>query len=169
MYCDECKQKPASVHLTQMFHGQKTEAHLCESCAAKKGAFMFDLGNNFSIPHLLGSILGNPYDTQEVLAQKQVLTCPQCGMNFLNIKQTGKLGCSECYTTFEQELEPTLRRINGNSQHVGKMPSRGGRQLLLRKQIEDLKSDLQQAVSNEQYEEAVKIRDTIKEIEKKMD
>lgn len=169
MYCDECKQKPATVHLTQMFQGQKTEAHLCESCAAKKGAFMFNFGNNLNIPHLLGSILGNPYDTKELLTQQQAPTCPECGMNFINIKQTGKLGCSECYTTFEQELEPTLRRINGNSQHVGKTPSRSGRQLLIKRQIEELKSELQQAVAGERYEDAVKIRDSIKELEKKLE
>ena len=166
MYCDECKQKPASVHLTQMFNGQKMESHLCETCAAQKGALMFDLGNSLGIPHLLGSILGNSYDKHFA---NNSPTCPGCGMSFANIKHTGKLGCSECYTTFEHELEPTLRRINGNSQHVGKIPSRGGKQVLLKKRIEELKAQLQQFVSSEQYEEAVAIRDTIKELEKQVE
>lgn len=169
MYCDECKQKPASVHVTHMYNGQKVESHLCETCAAKKGALMFDMGNNLSIPHLLGSILGNPYDLSGAPSSMVQKTCPECGMSFFNIKQAGKLGCSECYSTFEQELEPTLRRLNGNSQHVGKIPSRGGQEFMVRKQIDDLKTRLQHCVSTEQYEEAVQIRDAIKELEKTLD
>lgn len=167
MYCDQCKQRPASVHVTQMFNGQKIESHLCNECAAQKGALMFDMGNNLSIPHLLGSILGN--DLQEMAAPNYAASCPNCGMTFSNIKHTGKLGCSECYTAFERDLEPTLRRISGNSQHVGKIPARSGQQLVLRKKIEDLKTRLQQCVSNEKYEEAVALRDAIKELEKNLD
>lgn len=48
MYCEECKAKPAVVHFTQNIQGKKTEVHLCEDCAAKKGAILFDLDNKFS-------------------------------------------------------------------------------------------------------------------------
>ncbi|MEN6390307.1 MAG: UvrB/UvrC motif-containing protein [Syntrophomonas sp.] len=167
MYCDQCKQKPASVHVTHMYNGQKIESHLCDECAAQKGAWMFDMGNSLSIPHLLGSIFGN--DLQEVAGPSYEATCPNCGMTFSNIKQVGKLGCSVCYTAFEQEMEPTLRRISGSSKHVGKIPARSGQQLVLRKQIEDLKTILQQCVSSEKYEEAVEIRDAIKELEKNLE
>ncbi len=167
MFCDDCKQNPASVHLTQMFQGKKVETHLCEACAAKKGAMILDLDHNFSIAHLLGSFLGNPYDIQNA-AQSKTL-CPNCGMSFANIRQTGKIGCSECYQTFEQELEPTLRRINVNSEHIGKIPLRGGEQTLLRKDLNTLKIKLQEAVASEQYEKAVAIRDQIMELNKQLE
>jgi protein arginine kinase activator len=169
MYCEGCKEKPATVHVAQMINGQKVELHLCEACAAQKGAFMFDLGSTLSISHLLGSILGNPYEMQDVQSLSQVPVCPSCGMSFANIRHTGRLGCSQCYTAFEQELEPTLRRINSNSQHVGKIPSRGGQQVLLKKQIEEQKTLLQQAVAEEQYETAAEIRDFIKKLEKNLE
>jgi protein arginine kinase activator len=167
MYCDECKQKLASVHLTQMFQGQKIEMHLCETCAAKKGALLiFDQDNNFTIPQLLGSFLGNPYDFQEFQPVNNQTVCPNCGMSITNIIQTGKIGCSECYSTFDRELEPTFRRISGNTEHVGKIPNRSGENILLQRKIDELKNRLQQAVSNEQYEQAVEIRDAIKTFEK---
>ncbi|MGI5920565.1 MAG: UvrB/UvrC motif-containing protein [Syntrophomonadaceae bacterium] len=167
MYCEECKKRLATVHVTQLFNGAKVESHLCEECASKKGGFFFDLNNKFSIPHLLGSFFGNGY-VQGITAPVQNIQCPNCGMNFMNIRETGKLGCNECYTVFEQELEPILRRIHGNSQHIGKIPSRGGAQVLIQKKIENLKARLQQAVAKEEYEKAAEIRDSIKELEKKL-
>jgi len=160
----------ASVHVTQVYQGKKTETHLCETCAAKKGALMLDLDNNFSLPYFLGSFLGNPYDLKEVQNfNKKQHACINCGMTFANIRQSGKIGCSECYLVFEQELEPTLRRINGNNRHVGKVPSRSGKSLQARKKLDELKIDLQQAVAEEQYEKAVLIRDSIKALEKELE
>jgi protein arginine kinase activator len=168
MYCEECKQRPATVHLTQMYNGKKVETHLCETCAAQKGAFMFDVASNFSIPNLLSSLFGNNFNLQDVKTQLQVGTCPNCGMSLNDISKTGRLGCSECYTTFERELDPTLRRVHGNSEHVGKVPARGGEKVMVKKRIEHLKHQLQQAVAAEDYEKAAEIRDMIKDIEKKL-
>lgn len=168
MYCEECKQRPATVHLTQMYNGKKVEIHLCEACAAQKGAFMFDVASNFSIPNLLGSLFGSNFNLPEVQTQLPGRVCPNCGMSLNDIMNTGRLGCSECYTAFEKELEPTLRRVHGNSEHVGKVPARGGEKVMVKKQIEHLKQQLQQAVAAENYEKAAEIRDTIKDTEKKL-
>lgn len=167
MYCEECKQKPAAVHLTQVFNGTIMQSHLCEECAAKKGGFIFDPGSKFSIPNLLSSIFGSSCNV-DIAPVAEAGPCPNCGMNFYSIRETGKLGCSECYKVYEQELEPTLRRIHGNSQHMGKIPSRGGEKVLIRKQMENLKSQLQEAVSHEEYEKAAEIRDAIKNLESKL-
>jgi protein arginine kinase activator len=167
MYCEECKEKPATVHLTQMFDGKKVEIHLCEECAAKKGVQMFAPDNILSIPQLLGSFFGSS-NMQELKSPADAVACPNCGMRFLDIKQTGKLGCSECYTVFERNMEPILRRIHGNSRHIGRIPARGGEKVLINRQIRKLKSRLQEAVANEEYEKAAEIRDSIKEIEKKI-
>lgn len=170
MNCDECKNNPATVHLTQMINGKKVDAHLCGECAAKKGFLLFDMDNKFSIPNFLGSFLGSDFSLPNMhQASSHPSSCPRCGIHFTDIKQTGKLGCSECYTAFDRQLEPTLRRIHGNSQHIGKFPVRGGEKVLLKKQIEQFKVQLQQAVLEENYEKAAEIRDQIKSLEKGLD
>lgn len=169
MYCDECKERPATVHLTQMFNGKKVESHLCEQCAAQKGGLMFDFSNKYSISNLLGSFFGSHYNIAEMKPNSPPATCPNCGMNYSDITQTGKLGCAECYSAFERELQPSLRKIHGNRQHVGKIPARGGEKVLLNRQIQKLKQNLQQAVAGEEYEKAAEIRDRIKETEGKLD
>lgn len=167
MYCEECKQKPAAVHLTQVYNGNIIQTHLCEECAAKKGGFIFDPGSKFSIPNLLSSIFGSGV-TLESSPASEIKSCSGCGMTFNDIRKTGKLGCSQCYQVFAQEMEPTLRRIHGNSQHIGKIPSRGGEKVILKRQLDNLKTHLQEAVNREEYEKAAEIRDSIKEMESRL-
>lgn len=169
MYCEECKKQPATVHLTSIVNGVKVESHLCEQCASQKGSLIFDLNNKFSIPNLLGSFFGHTYNLEGLNAAPVNNVCPSCGMSFDTIRQTGRLGCSECYQAFEEELDPILRRIHGNSKHVGKIPSRGGERVLVQKKIGQLKNNLQQALAHEEYEKAAEIRDSIKSLEKKFE
>lgn len=168
MFCEECKEKPATVHLTQVFNGEKVESHLCENCASQKSGFIFDTVNKFSLPNLLGGMFGANYSLQKVPETATPSKCPNCGMRIIDIRQAGKLGCSECYKVYEQELEAPLRRIHGSSQHIGKIPVRGGEKVLVRKQIETLKNRLQEAIREEQYEKAAEIRDQVKEMESKL-
>ena len=167
MYCDECKTKPATVSVTQMFNGNQVQLHLCPECAAQKGVGFFDLGGT-SLPKLLGSFFGlGPLSMGQV--QPSLVTsksCPNCGVSLKSIGQDGRLGCNRCYEVFREHLEPTLRRIHGNTVHTGKLPKKGAGKIKLQRQIEQLKSELQAAVVNEQYEKAAGLRDRIKELEK---
>jgi protein arginine kinase activator len=167
MYCDECKTKPATVSVTQMFNGNQVQLHLCPECAAQKGVGFFDLGGT-SLPKLLGSFFGlGPLSMGQV--QPSLVTsksCPNCGVSLKSIGQDGRLGCNRCYEVFREHLEPTLRRIHGNTVHTGKLPKKGAGKIKLQRQIEQLKSELQAAVVNEQYEKAAELRDRIKELEK---
>lgn len=167
MYCEECKIRPATVHLAQMFDGKKIETHLCEQCASQKGSIIFGADQQLSIANILGSFLGGNYSIQEARSANQHSTCPGCGIKFSDVRQTGKLGCAQCYIAFEEELEPSLRRIHGNRQHVGKIPLRGGEKYWWKRQVEGLKQQLQEAVAREEYEEAADIRDEIKKLEKR--
>jgi protein arginine kinase activator len=167
MLCDECKERPANVHFTQIVNGQKTETHLCEECAAQKGTYIFQIDNSFSIPNLLASFFGS-FNMQGMPVLPSAKSCANCGTSFEDVKTTGKLGCSECYSVFAEELEPTLRRIQGNNRHIGKVPARGGEKVIMKKKVEYLKQQLQQAVLSEDYEKAAEIRDVIKDIEKKL-
>lgn len=168
MLCDECQEKPATVHLIQVFNGEKQESHLCEECAAQKSGVMLNQGSQFSVPNLLGGMFGSIYNMQGMQSLAKTSKCPNCGMSSQDIRQLGKLGCSECFKLYEQELEASLRRIHGNSQHIGKVPVRGGHKVFMKKQIDELKNQLQEAVRQEEYEKAAQIRDELKELERSL-
>jgi len=72
------------------------------------------------------------------------------------------------YNGYDKDLEVTLARVNGNSQQIGTIPSRCGEKVILRKEMENLKTRLQEAVSREEYEKAAEIRDNLKNMESRL-
>jgi len=96
-----------------------------------------------------------------------VLKCPNCKMTYADFKKIGRLGCGECYVTFKKYLGPLLKRIHGSSQHIGKSPSKVTRVLKEKIDLQELRLKLQKAIENEAFEEAARIRDQIKDFEKK--
>ena len=97
---------------------------------------------------------------------REVTRCPVCGQTLSDFKRTGKLGCSECYTAFKSPLNEVLRQVHRNPVHVGKIPGNMRAELSKKHKLRELKNALQEAVKNENYEEAAKLHKEILEIEK---
>lgn len=174
MLCENCGENPATLHFTKIINGKKTEFHLCEQCAKEKGEMIsgehpsFD---PFSFHHLLSGLLNFDQMVNEGRSMREAaetLRCKTCGLTFSQFKKTGKFGCSDCYHYFETQLEPIFRRIHGNSQHSGKVPLRSGKQIKQKKELDLLRAQLQQKINSEEFEEAAKIRDKIRELEHKL-
>lgn len=91
--------------------------------------------------------------------------CPICGHTWTDFRRTGRFGCGECYKAFRTPAETTLRQIHSTSVHTGKIPSKSGNELKKKRQYESLKSQLQEAVKNEDYETAAKLHKQIREME----
>lgn len=91
--------------------------------------------------------------------------CPICGHTWNDFASTGKFGCGECYRTFPQGAESILKQVNSGSRHVGKVPSKSGAEIKAKRRLEELKRQLKDAVSREEYEKAAKLHSEIKSIE----
>lgn len=96
---------------------------------------------------------------------KENKKCPVCGHTYSDFRQSGKIGCGECYNVFRGAIGETLRQIQPSTVHKGKIPSKSGEELRLRKRYESLKQELSAAVKNEDYEKAAKLHKEIREIE----
>ncbi len=166
-YCDHCKKNPATMHMIQFINGERTEYNLCEECAAEMGGSLFLPDAQFSLPNLLGSVFESVLGGAQA-HKSQTKICPSCKTPFSEVGKTGKVGCSDCYAAFADEIESSLRRVQGNAQHVGKIPARNGKPAQMRKQIERYKQQLQKAIGMEEYEKAAEFRDKIKELEKQL-
>ncbi|WP_174615370.1 UvrB/UvrC motif-containing protein [Virgibacillus ihumii] len=170
MECQECHNRTATLHFTQVINGNKTEVHVCEKCAQEKG-YMTYPDDEYSLHNLLAGLFNfdapsmeSPQNTP--YKQKEDLQCSQCGMTFTEFKQVGKFGCAECYHAFSDRLDPIFRRVHsGNTRHNGKVPQRKGGDLYTKKQIEAHKEELQRLIKDEAFEEAAKVRDRIRELE----
>lgn len=165
MLCENCGKRPATFHFTKIVNGQKTEMHLCETCAREKGEFLPMSNDAFSIHHLLSGMM-HDLSQRPPAAAPERLSCPSCGWTYEDLIQTSRFGCSECYDTFRTQLRPVFRRLHGSETHTGKVPRRGAERLSKRRKIEALKKALEQKIAEEAFEEAAKLRDEIRTLER---
>lgn len=168
MLCEHCKERQANVHITQVVNDKRVELNLCETCYQKEaGKFNLLVQPDFNFHHILAGFL-QPDQQGEKTAQTQGDGCRNCSLTFSDFSKAGQLGCSECYEHYAGNLEPVLRRIHGNTTHVGKVPRRTGGLVRVRKELNTLKIRLQDAITREAYEEAARLRDEIHKREKEL-
>ena len=169
MLCQECGKKPSTLHFTKIVNGEKTEFHICETCAREKGEIIPGAANGFSIHNLLSGLLNfDPPSQAARSSSPQSLRCDRCGLTYTQFSKIGRFGCSACYETFGDRLDPLLKRVHGNTVHVGKVPQRAGRMIRSRREIDRLKKELQERIAREDFESAARIRDRIRELERRL-
>jgi len=163
MLCDICGKNQATVHLTEIIDEQMNELHLCEECARQKSAQM---EQQFGLSDLLAGLA--EFEKPAVEKEGEALKCNTCGLAYADFKKVGRLGCGDCYTAFKKFLGPLLKRIHGSNLHFGKSPLKVTETAQSKStDLSALRLKLQRAIESEAFEEAAKIRDQIKELEKK--
>ena len=58
---------------------------------------------------------------------------------------------------------------NGNTEHTGKIPASYGTTLKIKKEIEELRKQMQAAIQDENFEEAARLRDHVKLLNEKLE
>lgn len=157
MLCDKCKKHPATTHVHSVVNGVAVEKNLCSYCAAEDY-----VGGQGSIVNMLASMFG------ESLAHRppqEGLRCSCCGSSFADIAERGKAGCPQCYSTFKTQLLPSIQRMHGKTKHTGKIPANASEETKRSAKILKLKEQLKEAVAAENFEQAVELRDQIKQLE----
>ena len=157
MKCHHCDNQ-ATVHLTQILNGQMHKMDLCETCAQEKGVTNPE---NLSI----GSLMDQDSEVSD--ASLSPMTCESCGTTHSEFKKGGRLGCEACYHVFRPVLDPLLEGMHAGSKHLGKIPSSSQLKVEFQQSMVRLRSDLQNAIEQEDYEEAARIRDQLKDLENK--
>jgi protein arginine kinase activator len=161
--CDSCGEAEAIVNLTQVVKGQASTHHLCEKCAAEKGLETGEVPTSFPLTDFLAQ-MGHP--PVSGTTPDDTTTCEFCGLSFADFRDSGRLGCPHCYSTFEAHLKGLLRRIHGSTQHIGKVylpadPTQTERE----KRLDGLRRKLTRAVDSEDFERAAELRDEIRTLE----
>ena len=169
MMCEDCGNKPSTFHMTKIINGETSEVHLCEDCASKNKEFDITFDSSFPIQNLLAGLLDIPKEDNLISKEIKDTRCERCGMTYNNFRQEGKFGCSDCYSSFSDRLDPLLKKIHGHDTHIGKIPRKAGGSIRIKKDISSLKNKLKLAVKNEEFEKAADLRDEIKRLEKELE
>lgn len=180
MLCENCKKREANVRYSENINGVKKEMHLCEECSRKLGITdkMDFRMPTFDFSNFFGSFLEDfsTPDFMPLLNEIKLIKCDSCGSTFDDIISTGKYGCANCYDVFEDRMDPILKKLQGANRHNGRLgkisdnnvkfdkKEEQKNQNSTDKKLEKLQDELKQAVKEERYEEAAKIRDEIKKM-----
>ena len=170
MKCEKCNQKEATFFYKETVNGKTRSYHLCEDCAEQMRAAgelhmeLPDFDTPFAtFPNFFGDLFALPEKTSK-RGQK---TCPGCGATWRDIVDLGKARCPECYRTFADELDATVRSMHGNVTHAGRAPQRLRAAHEKENQLADLKKQLKEAIEQEKFEDAAALRDKIHALEEK--
>ena len=176
MLCEKCKKRTATVFYNENINGKVRSYSLCGDCAAKlreKGdlqditSILENYTEPFSLLHdnIFGGFFGIPTGKSLSSAKK----CPSCGCTYAEFEKTGKVGCSVCYDIFSQELSRMIQSVHGTTSHVGGVPAKHRARRAREDKLEELNKGLQAAIEAENYENAAKIRDEIRQLKKEAD
>jgi len=170
MLCDNCGKNEANVKYTQIINGVKKEMKLCEKCSKELG--IDDI--NFNMPIDFSSFLGDLISDYEennfmpMMPTPKKLKCHYCNTTYSEFLNTGKFGCAECYDAFSNKIESVLKRIHGSNKYLGRKSKKAVNKVQKNQEqkeddkLKKLEKDLKQAIKEERYEDAAKIRDEIK-------
>ncbi|WP_165231533.1 UvrB/UvrC motif-containing protein [Aquisphaera insulae] len=166
MKCQKCS-KPATFHITDIVEkGKHREYHFCDEHARQHLSTTEETGESAPMGELAKKLAGGSAGAirEPSPADKQV--CPVCQITFLEFRKSGRLGCPYDYEVFRDELMPLLESIHGETRHSGKVPRRAPRNTQQQTTLIQLRNELKRAVAAEDYEEAARLRDRIKSIER---
>jgi protein arginine kinase activator len=83
----------------------------------------------------------------------------------MEFRNSGRLGCPHDYAVFRAGLAPLLERIHRAGRHRGKSPRRRPPDPARQAELVDLRRRLRAAVEAEAYEDAVRLRDLLRQKE----
>jgi len=175
--CQICAKRPATSHLTEMdAAGQRRELHLCVTCIEQ-----LDLKLE-SDPPPIAELLkkaakskpapaddedeSGAEELEEVEEAETESTCSTCGLTFAEFAVNNRFGCARCYADFGAKVDTLLARYHGSALHVGRTPAAkigGADQIMVRRA--QLDAALREAVANEAYEKAARLRDEIRKLD----
>jgi len=167
MTCDHCHEREAKVELTQIADGQVNLVHLCERCAAEKGVETAASLQDNTLVKFVGATMGKGTIDPALVPGGGRQSCPACGATLQDFLQSGRLGCADCYRTWEGALRDILRKLHGATLHMGeRYTERGGAEPTDPvERAADLREQLRLAVETENFELAAEIRDRLRVME----
>ncbi len=177
MLCEKCKKNNATFFFEENINGKKRSFSLCQSCAEElQGSGEIPEDSNFFDSFGFSSSLSSLHDNlfaglfSPAIGYSQLSpkkTCSSCGSTLADLQKLGKVGCGECYKTFSEELDGTIRSIHGNAKHIGRAPAKSKAKHAKENELKTLKKELKNAIANEEFEQAAILRDKIKSLEGK--
>lgn len=170
MKCDICKKRDAVFHMQEQSAMGVRKISLCVECALTKGLNIRaeDVDKLFSsfISNIFAEGQTSPTNMASQAAARILnLKCPECGKSLEDVTKTNEVGCPECFSYFKTFIDAMLVNINNSIDYRGDFPAYLKTEHNYKVEIFNLKKQLKQCVSMEDFGKAAEIRDKIKALQ----
>ena len=123
MLCERCGKKVASVHVTKIINGNKTELYLCDTCAREKGENISFEGK-FPLHQFFSGLMSFfPSGDADAMAPSSYsgLQCPECGLTYaqFGIGRLGYVNAIKLLAKFGSPSPPSPRQPKAHGQNSG--------------------------------------------------
>jgi protein arginine kinase activator len=145
MLCDNCNKNEAVIRFAEIRQGTMRVRNICDDCARATG-------------------IADQLDRTIASLSGDAPACPGCGMTIDEFRRQGHLGCERCFETFAAVLTPLLERLYHPDGRCGAAAPAGQERQLSQNRGPALEQRLREAVANEEYELAARLRDELKEL-----
>lgn len=162
--CGQCGEREGVVALNQIEGGEVRVVHLCAKCAAEKGIQTAAAMADTPLGGLLAAIGAEASSLTPAPEDLSATSCPRCGATLQDFRETGHLGCAECYATFAEPLRDLLRRLHGSAHHTGTVYTPPGTppRSVPPESADALREQLRRAIEAEAFELAAELRDRLR-------
>lgn len=162
MLCQKCHKNLATVRYAEVVDGKVSDLHLCQECLAVRQETP---GAGFELSGPVPASKAAKTVPAERTRPKAPRSCPTCGTSVARVLDSGRVGCSECYRLFADDIEPILVGLHGDVVHSGKTPRMDDARVRLHADLQTKRTLLRSAIQAESYEEAASLRDDIRQLE----
>lgn len=148
--CEHCRKK-CTVYFTRVAGDAASTLGMCAECPKAKVLLdpaQLTLFEDSSLPPVIA----------------ETVHCPVCGFTLADFNREKRLGCPECYKTFEVMLGGILNLAQPSGTHTGKHPARH-HGMLTQSRLIAAREELRLAVAKEDFETAARLRDEIHDLE----
>ena len=179
MLCERCKKNEATFHKSVYINGKGYETNLCEKCASEVNmidGFDFDSTFDFGFDgidsafnkfenSLLGDFFDDNFFTPTILLEKNTKKCPNCNSTFSDFLRRGKLGCNQCYDSFQEEIRDMLENMDNPTDFSLELGSEISK--IQPTKLDELTAEFNKAIEEERYEDAGELKKKINELKDK--
>jgi len=157
MKCEKCNEKEANFYYSSNINGEKTERHLCTDCAREEG--------------FGGALDYRPMPTFDRMFEHFF-------EDFFAPRRSLLAGFDGFGSPLRRMMAPVFPRINivigapeaetqiPSGEAEAKIPENAGEEVKAERELSALKYQLEEAVKAENFEQAIELRDRIRELEK---
>ena len=178
MLCTNCNKNEAELNIPAIINGVPAEFNLCMECSQNmiKDVAPVSIDNLIkgvvkSIHSMtggvvpVGSIKLGAITNHKQKRRKASGPCLVCDLTYEEFKSSGKLGCEACFRVFSKEIVALIENVQGSTKHEGKFPKRFGTVMRQQREVSNLRTNLERAINDENFEEAARLRDQIRDLE----